>query len=294
MSHALRIFHGAFGRVALLGMDESLVPHAHSECHILLKASGSDTFFSVRNKPQPLTDKTAVLINAWEPHYYDHREGSNDTLILALYIDPNWLALHKQTLALSSRPDFFSQPCIDLTPSLRAQADLLISEVLSFDTVHPLRLERLLFDLMISIIEGHSDLLHLTRFKLHTAGRFHDARIRKAKDLILSSPQIDLDMEAIARQCGLSRAQFFVLFKKTTGITPQMLANIGKMQMAFQWLSDNRSCTLGNLSDSLGFSSQGHFTRFFRRHIGAAPSQYHRSIDVYPSESSDAGNIEIS
>ncbi|MDX1817975.1 MAG: helix-turn-helix domain-containing protein, partial [Marinobacter sp.] len=42
--------------------------------------------------------------------------------------------------------------------------------------------------------------------------------------------------------------------------------------------------TLGNLSDSLGFSSQGHFTRFFRRHIGASPSQYHRTIDVYRSE----------
>lgn len=293
MSHALRIFHGAFGRVALLGMDESLVPHAHSECHILLKASGDDTFFSVRNKPQPLTDKTAVLINAWEPHYYDHREGANDTLILALYIDPNWLALHKQTLALSGRPDFFSQPCIDLTPSLRAQADILISEVLSFDTVHPDRLESLLFDLMIRIIEVHSDWQHLTRLSVYAAGRFHDARIRKAKELILNSPQSDLDMEAIARQCGLSRAQFFVLFKKTTGMTPQMLANIGKMQMAFQWLSDNRSCTLGNLSDSLGFSSQGHFTRFFRRHIGAAPSQYHRSIDMCRSESPNAGNIEI-
>ena len=45
MSSALRILHGAFGRVALLGMDESLVPHAHSECHVLLKASGGDTFF---------------------------------------------------------------------------------------------------------------------------------------------------------------------------------------------------------------------------------------------------------
>ncbi|MGC1665171.1 MAG: AraC family transcriptional regulator, partial [Bradyrhizobium sp.] len=37
MSTALRIAHGAFGRVALLDMDESLVRHAHPHCHVLLK-----------------------------------------------------------------------------------------------------------------------------------------------------------------------------------------------------------------------------------------------------------------
>lgn len=288
MSRALRIFHGAFGRVALLGMDESLVPHAHSECHVLLKASGADTFFSVRNRQQPLTDQTAVLINAWEPHSYDHQNGSNDTVILALYIDPNWLSTVKQTLSLSGRPDFFSQPCIQLSPSVRAKADRLISEVLSFDLIPHERLEGILFDLMINIIERYSDWLHLSHLRVYSSGGFHDARIRKAKELILGKPQGDLDMESIARECGLSRAQFFALFKNNTGMTPQMLANIGKMQVAFKWLSENRSCTLGNLSDNLGFSCQGHFTRFFRRHIGASPSQYHRTIDVYPTQGSDS------
>ena len=108
MSVAHRIFHGAFGRVALLGMDQSLVAHAHSECHVLLKASGGDTFFSVRNRQQPLTDKTAVLINAWEPHSYEHQPGAIDTLILALYINPSWLAALQYTLVFSGRPDFSS------------------------------------------------------------------------------------------------------------------------------------------------------------------------------------------
>jgi hypothetical protein len=35
MSTALRIAHGAFGRVALLDMDRSLVRHAHHHCHVL-------------------------------------------------------------------------------------------------------------------------------------------------------------------------------------------------------------------------------------------------------------------
>ncbi|MBW6390843.1 helix-turn-helix transcriptional regulator [Billgrantia antri] len=290
MSSAHRILHGEFGRVALLDMDESLVPHAHSECHVLLKVYGEDTYFSVRDHRLPLTDRTAVLINAWEPHFYDHQSGAADTLILALYIEPSWLAALQRGLALSGRPDFFSSPCIELTPHMRHHADLLIDAMFSFGLVPQNTLEELLFNLLIGITEKHSELRHLARLRVGVASDFYDGRIRQASQFILDHPQGELDMEGIARQCGLSRAHFFTLFKQNTGMTPQMFANIGKMQMAFRCLSDNRSGTLGNLSESLGFSEQGHFTRFFRRHIGASPSQYRKVIDNYHSKSmSDRG-----
>lgn len=73
MSTAVRIFQGRFGRVALLKMDRPLVAHGHSQCHVLLKASGPDTCFSVRDKLCPLNDDTAVLVNSWEPHSYKHQ-----------------------------------------------------------------------------------------------------------------------------------------------------------------------------------------------------------------------------
>src|SRR5260370_27120152 len=41
-STALRIAHGAFGRVALLDMDRSLVRHAHPHCHVLIKARSEE------------------------------------------------------------------------------------------------------------------------------------------------------------------------------------------------------------------------------------------------------------
>jgi hypothetical protein len=53
MSTALRIAHGAFGRVALLDMDCSLVRHAHPHCHVLLKVEGADTQFVVGDKVYP-------------------------------------------------------------------------------------------------------------------------------------------------------------------------------------------------------------------------------------------------
>jgi hypothetical protein len=72
MSKALRIAHGAFGRVALLDMDYSLVRHAHPHCHVLLKVEGANTQFVVDHAFYPLTDASAVLVNGWQPHSYVH------------------------------------------------------------------------------------------------------------------------------------------------------------------------------------------------------------------------------
>ena len=65
MSNAVKIFQGRFGRVALLDMSAPLVGHAHHHCHILLKAGGADSAFSVRGETAPLTDDSAVLVTGF-------------------------------------------------------------------------------------------------------------------------------------------------------------------------------------------------------------------------------------
>ena len=102
MSTALRIAHGAFGRVALLDMDRSLVRHAHHHCHVLLKVEGADTQFLVGDRVYPLTDTTAVLVDAWKPHAYVRDVNRARTLILALYIEPEWLKEFRPGWAASS------------------------------------------------------------------------------------------------------------------------------------------------------------------------------------------------
>ncbi len=105
MSTAVNILQGRFGRVALLDMDKPLVTHAHHHCHVLIKASGADTYFTVRDRLQPLTDASAVLVNAWEPHAYSHhREGGPRTVILALYIECAWLARRTAPAARGVEP----------------------------------------------------------------------------------------------------------------------------------------------------------------------------------------------
>ncbi len=163
MSTAQRVFHGKFGRVALLDMDRPLVTHSHHECHVLVKASGADTFFNVNGRQVPLTDRCAVLVNAWQPHYYDFQPGAEQTQILALYIEPAWLAEAQQSLALSAHPGFFSQPCIELNSKNRAMADQLIAEACSVGLVPRERIEFLLFDFLIELIEDYSQWKQLRR-----------------------------------------------------------------------------------------------------------------------------------
>lgn len=282
MSTALRIFQGEFGRVALLDMDKSLVPHAHSQCHVLIKASGADTHFGVRDRHHLLSERSAVLINAWEPHFYAHRPDAPRTVILALYIEPAWLATIQNSLRLSAaRPDFFPQPCVEISPRIRALADDLIMEMLSPEEIPKDRVEALLFELMVAVIDPFSEWRNLADLIVSNRGYGYDPRIRRSISYIKANLGSPMDMDMLAREAHLSRAHFFTLFRRCTRISPNVFINMMRMERACHRLADHRSGTLGSLSAELGFSEQSHFTRFFRQHLGVAPSEYRRVVDVY-------------
>ena len=155
MSTAVRVFQGKFGRVALLDMDRPLVTHAHSQCHVLIKVSGEDTFFSVRDKQYPLTDQTAVLVNSWEPHAYTHHSpDAPRTIILALYIEPVWLVEIEKTLISSGHPGFFLRSCAEISSPIRKLANALAMQMLYGDQLSEQSLEAQLSNLMISVIDA--------------------------------------------------------------------------------------------------------------------------------------------
>ena len=168
-----------------------------------------------------------------------------------------------------------------LTPDMQRLVDALIAEMLMQGALPRQRLESLLFDLLVLIFERHSEWRHLRRHVGDAPSVPFDARVRHANEYMLTHLTEKLDMTALARECGLSRAHFFALYKRHTLITPQMFLNMQKMRQACEWLASERQDTIGNLAESLGFAEQGHFTRFFQRHLGAAPAQYRRVLDRY-------------
>lgn len=272
---ALRIMHGLFGRVALLDMDRRLVRHAHPHCHVLLKVDGDNTQFLVGDRLVPLTDSTAVLINAWQTHAYVHDPARRDVLLLALYIEPEWLRTFRPNWEASGAPGFFEQPVGEVTPRIRRLAHGLAAEMVADQTD-----EELLSELMIAVIERFTPWRSIgASLRERARTQSIDRRIRRAIALLRADPPGSPDVETLAREAGLSRAHFFRMFEKSTGLSPNVFRSMLRVETAVSSILDSND-TLASISDNLGFSTPAHFTRFFRDHVSVPPSEFRSVVQI--------------
>ncbi|MBK3400489.1 AraC family transcriptional regulator [Methylobacterium ajmalii] len=274
MTQALGILRGAFGRVALLDMDTSLVDHAHHHCHVILKASGPDQDFIVAGRALPVRDDTAILINSWEPHRYLHRGGLQRTAFLALYIEPAWLAGIDRAFRPCGAGRFFEVSCVPLDRTLWRAREDLVRRIGCHDT-DAVTLEDRIRALIIALAHRYGD-RQPPRVALLT-----DHRIRRALQLMGESGAVPRDLDTVARSAGLSRPHFNTLFRRCTGLSPAVYANAVRVEAAVAAILDPAT-TLAVVSDDLGFSAPANFTRFFQQHTGTIPSQFRRVVAELP------------
>lgn len=280
MTDALRLYQGPFGRAALLDSDQDLATHAHPQCHVMIKAGGSDTQYHVRERTVHLTSEAMVLINAWEPHSKVHRPALGRSIVLVLCVEPQWLAAHDTALTSSGFPDFFPDPCVRLPGRVRKLADRLVGEMLGGEkSLGPQpTVGAALGDLMLEITHlfaARSGVLEPNRVRLMKSS---DARITRAMRYIGNHLNETITCEQIARMHNLSRPHFFSRFREVTGISPILYMNTLRMERAFGRLGQEAAASINDVASDLGFSEPHHFTRFFRRNIGIPPSQYRRAV----------------
>ena len=272
MSTALRIAHGAFGRVALLDMDCSLVRHAHPHCHVLLKVEGEDTQFLVGDRICKLTDTTAVLVDGWQSHAYVHDPNRQRTLILALYVEPKWLMEFRPGWAASGAPGFFGQPQGEVSPRIRELAMSLAADMMTRPECVSAH-ESLLSDLMIAVIERFTPWRSFPSSIREMSASSGDWRIRRATEAMQAEGRQTFNIEKFAKGAGLSRSHFFRLFESSVGVPPKVYMNVVRMEQAVRAvLHDDAS--VGDISECLGFAEPAHFTRFFRNHSGVGPREF--------------------
>jgi AraC-like DNA-binding protein len=278
MSTALRIAHGAFGRVALLDMDRPLVRHAHPHCHVLLKVEGADTAFVVGDTVYPLTDDTAVLVNGWQPHSYVHDPDRPRTVILALYIEPEWLMAFRPGWGASGAPGFFGRPSGGVSPRIRRLAMDLAADMMARPQERAAH-ETALSELMIAVIERFTPWRSFPASIRETNARLGDWRIRRVAASMRAATRRDVGLDAYAKEAGLSRAHFFRLFESTVGVPPKVYLNVVRMEQAVGAVL-TQSASVCDISSQLGFAQPAHFTRFFRNHSGVSPSEF-RSVSRF-------------
>jgi AraC-like DNA-binding protein len=287
MSDPLRIIHGRFGRAMLVRLDHSMVLHAHRECHIVFKIGGADVLFGVGGKEFPVTAQSVLMINAWEPHFYNHREAEEKTVLLAFYLNSHWLKEVDREFAHSAHPQFFERPVAILTPRLAQGRDDVLDALAQRELPGAQDMENLTAAIFSEILTRSAP-----RTPRHLAGEHgeldYDARIRRIVERLLSRHEPRVNPEQMAFSAGLSRAQFFRLFKKSTGLPPALFLNMLKMESGLREVV-RRNIPLQHIALDLGFDTAGNFTRFFAGIQGFAPSKYRKIVELmegaYPQRS---------
>ena len=278
MSRGKGVIQGEYGRAALLDINAPVLTHAHPHCHILVKVSGADSDFRVKGRNYPLHDHTVVVVNSWEPHSYPHPPAAERSIVLALYINTQWLENIDKSFAVSSDRRFFSSPCFQITGAVRRLVDEM-ALALSFAGQGSHDHQEQLLDLVVAVIESFSEWRSLRSVRGAGHWAVSDFRIRRAMQFMQENIGGRFTFDDVACAAGLSRPHFFALFKENTSLTPSLFYSALRMEAAYESLPrTDRPIT--TISAELGFTAQSHFTRFFRNNLGIPPSEYRRVLNT--------------
>jgi len=254
-------------------MDTSLVAHAHPHCHLIFQASGPDQNFVVEEQTVPLRSDMLVAVNSWQQHAYLHRQGTERTLFLALYIEPGWLAAADRAFVNSAEPGFFPRAGIPITNEINRLRANLVRRMADPHDQHD-ELQESILELCLNVSHGFSDWRDQgARLRRHHGPR--DYRVGRALRHMRERAAEAVDLDHVARLSGLSRPHFNHLFRSCTGVSPRVYANALRVETAVSRLRQQQD-EIGEIAEHLGFSAQSNFTRFFQQHAGTSPNQYRR------------------
>jgi AraC-like DNA-binding protein len=102
-------------------------------------------------------------------------------------------------------------------------------------------------------------------------------QIRRAKELLASRLDGDITLEALARECGLSRSHFSRAFKRSTGRSPHRWMMEQRLERACAMMASSNA-SLAEVAEACGFSDQSHFSRCFASSFGTPPSRWRRTV----------------
>lgn len=274
MSRALSVYHGRFGRATLYELNRPMTTHAHREGHLIFYVGRGHAQVPVCGKPHGVTERVAVAVNSWEPHAFVPSDWRSGGLYLVLYVDHTWF----QRMARAGLSALqFGRSEIEVTPPIRAMVDEVVSLLEDYDTTE--NFDGTLFELTDACFEQSWRLAGGWQRYSGPASSFIDFRVRKSIVLMSEKLGSEIEFDHVARDSGLSRPHFYKLFRRQMGVTPNIYLNTLRMERAVQRLGQtDRSIT--EIGDELGFSCQSVFTRFFSSHVGMAPTDYRRAVQV--------------
>ena len=224
MGRIVRIFEGRFGRLILTDLIAQDELRAQEDPAIVLR----------------LGDPEIVFLNPGKTH---RSPGAKRALVF--HVSGEWL--HGSFPAVfdgvERRP--FTQQREPITARIRQLSETLAVEVLNDRFLSPERLEFMLQELLLSIVETYLAGRRASS-PLWRGSRFEDSRIRRAIALLRAHPNKDLNIDQLANEVGLSRSRFYDLFQVCTGFSPRAYLDLlciesGDLAPFFRTRQDRRA-----------------------------------------------------
>jgi AraC-like DNA-binding protein/mannose-6-phosphate isomerase-like protein (cupin superfamily) len=254
---------GRFGRVLGYWARRNIGLHAHEEIQMTFNLGAGRLHYKIDDALVVVEPGQGVAIPAWVKHSRDG-DPSAPTYVIVTAISPAWLHAHRRACNFIGERGVFTVP--GALEKILAQLRLSLTNI-SLDA--PEQVGALVDALLDGVSPTDSPAPLFTPVSLRGCW---DKRITDAANRIQRCNGRTV-VDHLAKEFGLSRSHFYSRFSAHFGFSPQLFINAVRMKTALHLLLEG-DVPIATISDTLGFSVPGHFTRFFTKHTGETPISY--------------------
>jgi AraC family transcriptional regulator len=261
------VFHGDFGTLRIASCARSWAAHIHREHQINFHVGGGPALIHAAERRYVLADREMNLHNPWALHSVKV-DSKAPSCLITLNVAPAWLRRHISTEG-GRLPAFTSmhEPiCSHTLVLLENLMEMLLDGNESRHEGVPA-----IHQLIASVFHSHAGAS--APAAVDAPGRDSDPRIRRSLDFIEGHAIGKIKVDDLASCAGMSRSHFFKAFKTSVGTSPLHVIEAVRISWAVERLTTSR-VSIAEVGDELGFSTPGHFGRFFAMHMGLSPSEY--------------------
>lgn len=154
-------------------------------------------------------------------------------------------------------------------PILRRIAEQLRVRAEAEGTEDPIFLETAVQGLATRLLRRHS----VTPPSEYEGGGLSRERLQRVERYVRAHLDANLSLDDLAQEVRLSKYYFSRRFKQRTGQSPYQFILYERVRAARRLLRKTTQ-PLARIALDVGFSSQSHFTRTFKRYVGVPPGRY--------------------
>lgn len=222
-----------------------------------------------------LIDRHAVGPRGENPLVFSHGSGAGGGALTDLFSAQVWFSAYCRRTVFSILPPFILVRSADLTlaGALATTMQSLIEETLARRAGWRLSAARMGDLLLVQILREH--LVAEPAIRAGWLRGLTDVTIARAIMQIHRVPQQRWTLAGLSREAGLSRTAFAARFHQLVGTSPIAYLTQHRMALAAQAL-EGGALRVGQIAQSVGYSSDKVFARAFARWSGLAPGAYAR------------------